>query len=170
MKLLSLSLCLCLVFLSCDNDDDDNATVTDQDKYFMEQASYSNLAEVSAGTIAAVKGDEDSVRMFGGMMVSDHSTAQSSLDSLSNSLSVSLPSMPDSAHQAIAAHLQTLSGNVFDTTYIGAQVRDHMATIAIFQQELSTGNNKQVKDYANKNLPIIQMHLQEAQSIQQLIQ
>jgi hypothetical protein len=32
------------------------------------------------------------------------------------------------------------------------------------------GNNQQVINYANKYLPVIQMHLQEAQNIQQLIQ
>jgi putative membrane protein len=70
----------------------------------------------------------------------------------------------------MAAQLQTLSGNVFDTTYIGAQVRDHILTIQIFQQELSNGNNQQVKNYANKYLPVIQMHLQEAQNIQTAVQ
>jgi len=154
---------------SCSKDDDDNG-VNSQDSFFMQQASFSNYNEISAGAIAASKGDYDSVRMFGSMMVADHGNAQSSLDSLAGTLNITVPSAPDSVHQAMAIKLQSLSGNVFDTTYIGAQVRDHMLTIAIFQQEISGGNNKQVLDFAKKNLPVIQMHLMEAQSIQATVQ
>jgi len=158
------------VCAACNKNDNDNTTVNATDSYFMQQASYSNNDEISAGAIAASRGNYDSVRMFGSMMVSDHGNAESSLDSIATSLNITIPSAPDSLHQAMAAQLQTLSGNVFDTTYIGAQVRDHMTAIAIFQTELSSGNNQQVLNYAAKYLPIIQMHLQEAQSIQQTIQ
>jgi len=150
--------------------DNDNTVVNGTDSYFMQQASYSNNAEISAGAIAASKGNYDSIRAFGSMMVSDHGNAQSDLSSLAASLNMTVPSTADSAHQAMAVYLQTLSGETFDTAYINAQVKDHMAAIAIFQQELSDGNNQEIKRYANTYLPIIQMHLQEAQSIQQTIQ
>ncbi|MBV9962789.1 MAG: DUF4142 domain-containing protein [Parafilimonas sp.] len=152
---------------ACNKNNNDNTTVNSTDSYFMQQASYSNNDEISAGAIAASRGSYDSVRIFGSMMVSDHGNAESELDSLASSLNIAVPSTPDSLHQAMATQLQTLSGNVFDTTYIGAQIRDHMITINIFQFELSSGNNQQIKNYANKYLPVIQMHLQEAQSIQQ---
>ena len=168
MKLVSLFFALSVLSIACSNNDD-NATVTSQDSYFMQQAAYSNFAEISAGSIASLKGNNDSVRLFGTMMVADHGTAESALDSLGNALHVSLPSTPDTAHIAVAAMLQTLSGNVFDTTYIGAQVKDHINTIALFQQELASGNNTQVKNYATKYLPKIQMHLEEAQRIQLLV-
>jgi putative membrane protein len=163
----ALVLCMCA---ACSKNDNDNTTINYTDSYFMQQASYSNNAEISAGAIAASKGSYDSVRMFGSMMVADHGKAEFSLDSLASSLSITIPLTPDSAHQAMAAYLQTLSGHMFDTAYINAQVQDHMNTISLFQQELSDGNNQQIKDYANKNLPVIEMHLQEAQSIQQTIQ
>jgi putative membrane protein len=163
---------LAIIFMlaSCSNNDDDNTTLNSADTYFMQQASYSNNAEISAGAIAASKGSYDSVRTFGVMMVSDHGAAQNSLDSLASTFSVNIPPTADSAHQAMAAYLSTLSGNSFDTAYINAQVKDHVTTITIFQQELSDGNNQQIKDYAQKYLPVIQMHLQEAQSIQQTIE
>jgi putative membrane protein len=170
MKYLFVCAAIAFICADCSHNDNDNTTVSNADSYFMQQASYSNYAEISAGAIAASKGGDDSVRMFGSMMVADHGNAQSSLDSIASSLNVTVPNTADSVHQAMAAQLQTLSGNTFDTAYINAQVKDHMATIAIFQQEISGGNNAQVKAYANKNLPIIQMHLQEAQSIQQRIQ
>ncbi len=170
MKFISVFSLAVLFCVACsNNDDDDNAALNNTDSYFMQQASYSNLAEVSAGNIASTRGTYDSIKIFGSMMVMDHTEAQSALDSLGTKLNVVLPTAADSAHQAMAAQLQSLSGNTFDTAYIGAQVRDHIATIALFQLELSDGNNQEIRNYANKYLPIIQMHLQDAQSIQQQV-
>ena len=170
MKYLSVFTLLICVCAACSKNNNDNTTVNSNDSYFMQQASYSNNDEINAGAIAATRGNYDSVRMYGSMMVSDHGNAESELNSLASSLNITVPSTPDSLHQAMVAHLQTLSGNVFDTTYIGAQIRDHLITINLFEFELATGNNQQIKNYANKYLPVIQMHLQEAQSIQQRIQ
>jgi putative membrane protein len=163
MKLFFAFIGLSFLIASCCKDDNNDVNnLNTQDNFFMQQASFSNYDEISAGTIAASKGSYDSVRIFGSMMVANHGNAQSSLDSLASSLHVTVPSTPDSMHQAMASQLQALSGNMFDTTYIGAQVKDHILTIAIFQQEISGGNNRQVLSYAKKNLPVIEMHLQEA--------
>lgn len=163
-------LAIVFIYAACSHDNDNNLNLNDADTYFMQQASYSNNAEIGAGAIAASKGNYDSIRMFGSMMVADHGNAESSLDSLASVFNVTVPSTPDSAHQAQAGHLQTLSGHTFDTAYINGQVKDHVATVAIFQQELSGGSNQEVLNYAQKHLPIIQMHLQEAQTIQQAIE
>jgi putative membrane protein len=143
-----------------------DATLNKADVYFMQQASYANLDEIGAGALAASKGNYDSVKMFGTMMVTDHTKAQSSLEELGNNLNVQLPTEPDPAHQAKLAILLTLSGYEFDTAYINAQVIDHYATITLFETEISTGRNPLVKSYANTNLPVLKMHLEEALSIQ----
>ena len=150
---------------ACSKDDDNNNNVNSADSTFIVMASFSNNAEVSAGQLAASKGNADSVKMFGSMMISDHSDAQTSLDSIATFLSIITPDTPDPEHISKAAYLQTLSAYAFDTAYINAQVIDHEATIAVFQEELSHGNDRLVKDFANSHLPIIKMHLQEALDI-----
>jgi putative membrane protein len=71
----------------------------------------------------------------------------------------------DAAHVTLMQTLQGLSGRAFDSTYIVNQVSDHQKTVTDFQTELSSGSRSEVKDYANKYLPKIQMHLQKADSI-----
>jgi putative membrane protein len=166
MKTLARITLLFVCFIGCNKKDIIiDATLNKADVYFMQQASYANLAEITAGALAASKGSYDSVKMFGSMMVTDHTKAQSSLNVLSDKLNVQLPTEPDSAHKAQVAYLQTLSGYAFDTAYINAQVIDHYATISLFETEILTGRNPWVKNYANKNLPVIKMHLEEALSI-----
>jgi putative membrane protein len=155
---------------ACMKDDDDNDgntgnSVNGTDQDFVIKASYSNKAEISAGTIASSKGLRDSIRMFGQMMVMDHTTAQASLDSIAGAVNVTPPSGPDSIHIVMAQKLMTLSGHTFDTAYIHGQVMDHQKTIDLFQNEISNGNNHLIKNFANKNLPVIKMHYSMATSI-----
>jgi putative membrane protein len=160
-----LAVCCGLLFFTACSDDDDTVTLNQTDRTFMEQATYGNLSEKAAGQIAASKGMNAGVKTFGQSMVTDHGMAQQELDSIGLQLNVVLPTAPDSAHQAMAAQLNMLDGYVFDTTYMGAQVMDHIKTIQLFQDEINNGSHPRVRTYANKYLPVIQMHYNMADSI-----
>ncbi len=165
-KTFVLSALLLLAVACGKNPNPPGQTPSKGDILFLKTASYSNWAEVVAGGIAAINGNLDSVKMFGGMMVQDHGKAEAKLTSIASSLNTPIPQTPDSAHLATDALLKTLSGYKFDTTYINGQVVDHIKTIAAFNQEISVGVNSTVVNYAKTNLPTIQMHLQEALAIQ----
>lgn len=152
-----------IVVTSACKKNDDNNTPADQD--FMKKAAYSNLAEVDAGQLASTKGNDMAVTMFGQMMVTDHTTAETELQTFASSKNVSLPSSPDSAHVAMKAMLTSMSGRAFDSAYIHAQVTDHQATIDLMQNEINTGTDSDAKNYANKYLPKVQMHKHMADSI-----
>jgi putative membrane protein len=149
---------------SKDNNNDVNQVNT-TDRNFVVQASYSNKDEIAAGAIASTKGMRDSIMMFGQMMVADHTKAQTSLDSIAGALGIVTPVGPDSVHLVIGQQLMAASGHSFDTMYIHGQVIDHQKTINLFQDEISNGNNRLIKDFANKNLPVIKMHYAMATSI-----
>lgn len=170
MKFKFLFAVIAIASVACSKNNNDNTSLNNEDNYFMQQASYANYAEINAGALASVKGNTDSVKMFGVMMVSDHGKAQSSLDSLGTKFNVTLPNTADSVHQAMYAVLQLQSGKTFDTMYMNGQVNDHIATVALFQKEIAEGNNAMVKNFATVNLPIIQMHLQDAENIRALLQ
>ncbi len=147
-KKITVILVAIIFFAACNNDNNDNPPLNGTDQQFLLQASYSNQDEISAGHAAAVHGSADSVRFFGQKMVTDHTTAQASLDSLASQFNVQLPQSADSAHGVFLIRLQSLSGYAFDTTYMGVY-----------------GNSQLIKNYATQNLSVIQEHLQMAQSI-----
>lgn len=147
------------------NKDDDSINNKSMDQDFMTKAAYSNLAEVDAGQVAASRGSDMAVTMFGQMMVTDHNTAQSELMATAISKGVSLPTGPDSAHVAMKAMLMTMSGRAFDSMYVHGQIADHQATIDLMQNEINTGSDNEAKSYANKYLPKVQMHKHMVDSI-----
>lgn len=160
----ALLLCICA---ACNKDDDNNSdTLSDTDRTFMTNASYSNYAEVSAGSLAASQGNMSTVKSFGTMMVSDHTSAQADLVSIGTQVGkTDLPTGPDSAHQAMTHMLMMMSGRAFDSAYMKMQVIDHQKTIDLMNAEINNGREQRVKNYASAKLPTVQMHKRMADSI-----
>lgn len=162
MSLLAASLC----WIGCDDDDDDDS-LAQQDRTYIEQASMGNRAEIELGEIAAARSTTPEVQAFGQRMVAEHQPAQNELRSLADDKDVesNFKNELDAQHQTLKTQLLTLTGYQFDTAYMNSQVRDHQKMITLFESQINSGNDQQVKAYANKYLPHIQMHLTEATTI-----
>jgi putative membrane protein len=172
-KILLLFVAAGFFFFSCkkNNNNNNNESLTTQDRNFINQASISNTAEIRAGQYADSTVDSTtdslgtSIRAFAAKMVTDHTTAQNDLKTLGNSVNVAVTDSVDSMHSSQMDSLKMLSGRAFDSAYILSQIADHQAAINTFQQESNSGNRSAVINYANKYLPVLQMHLQMADSL-----
>jgi putative membrane protein len=150
--------------VSC-NKSNDNNSVNPTDRDFTRKATMANTAEIDAGQTASTKGTSTDVKSFGQTMVNDHGSARSDLHNIANDLKLSAPDSLDAQNMALAAQLATLSGRSFDSVYIHSQVAAHMQTITLFQNEIKSGTNNRLKTYANNQMPHLQTHLQNAQTI-----
>jgi putative membrane protein len=140
-----------------------NSNLSQMDRDFMTKASYANNSEVAAGGVATVKAMDTAVKAFGAFMVTEHTTAQTELQTIADS--IMLPTTPDSVHIMMLQKMQTLSGHTFDTAYIKSQIQGHNTALVLFQQEADYGGNTKLRNYASQNLPHIRLHLQLADSI-----
>ena len=112
---IGIGMMACLA-LGCDNDDDDdNNAMSGQDRDFVRMASISNTAEIQAGQLAASKATDASIKMFGQMMVNDHTAALNDLKSVAGDLGLAVADTVDAEHRALKAQLDTLSGYAFDS-------------------------------------------------------
>jgi putative membrane protein len=156
----------CVIACHKDHHDDNDNNLSKMDRTFVTQAGYANSDEIAAGGVAAAKGSDSAVKMFGAFMVTEHSTAQGELKTIANNLSdVTVPDTPDSVHIAMMQKMALLSGHAFDTAYIKSQINDHNTAMALFQQEATYGENTRLRNYAAKYLPHIIMHKEMADSI-----
>ena len=151
------------ILISCKKNDDE-VTLNAVDEQFLKAAARSNANEIDAGSLASAKATDGSVKQYGALMLSEHQQAQNELLPMAETKRVTVPTSPDERHMAIKQQLSQMSGRAFDSAYIITQVNDHKATLEMFVNEITNGMDQQVKDYANKYLPHIQMHFNRADS------
>jgi len=164
----SLALCACLCCLLAVS----IATAQDKsdkkDMKFVHKAAMGGMAEVKLGQLAQEKASSDDVKKFGQMMIDDHTKANDELKSMAQSKSMDLPT-DLGKHQKDYDKLSSLSGSDFDKAYVDMMVKDHKEDVSEFEKEANKGDDAEIKAWAAKTLPTLQMHLQHAQDLQKMM-
>jgi putative membrane protein len=140
------------------------AAVSGADKTFATEAAHGGLAEVQMGQLALQKASSPQVKEFAQRMVRDHTQANQDLMQLGKSENLTLPTQLDAKHKSEMDRLSAMSGNAFDAAYMQHMVQDHKKTVADFQKQAQSGSDPALKSFAQKYLPIIQQHLQMAET------
>lgn len=143
-----------------------SAALNADDRAFLEKAAVGGKAEVELGQLAQEKAQSDDVKQFAQRIVTDHSQANSELLSMGDKMSLTLPTALDDQHQKEKDRLSKLNGAKFDKEYMKRMVEDHQKDVNEFQNESQSAVNSDVKNFASKNLPTLQQHLDLAKGIQ----
>jgi putative membrane protein len=131
---------------------------------FIVKAIEGNLAEVQMGQLAREKGSSDGVRSFGQMLQQDHTAGAQKASAVATQLGVTPPSEPNKKQKAMHASLAKLSGATFDRKFASEMVKDHKKEIAEYQRAAKKQGDP-AGAYASETLPILQKHLEAAQSL-----
>lgn len=140
-------------------------TLSAADQQFVTEAAQGGLAEVQMGQLASQKATSSAVKQFGQRMVTDHTQANQQLQQLATQKGITLPSGVGNENQQMMDKLSDLSGQEFDRAYMQQMVSDHQKDVALYQQESQQGQDTDLQSFASQTLPILQEHLQQAQSV-----
>jgi putative membrane protein len=134
---------------------------------FVQKAAMSDMYEVQAGKLAADKGQSDSLKQFGQQMVDAHTKTTEELTGIvkSKNIKVDLPTKFDAQHQKLIDDLNNASAQDFDKTYAKQQVDAHQEAVDFFKKYASSGDDADVKQFAEKTLTTIEHHLDEAKKL-----
>ena len=141
------------------------AAVSDQS--FATQAAQDGVAEVQMGQLALEKGEAQGVKQFGQMLVQDHTQANQQLLQIAQQQKVTVPQRPTQQDVSEMDKLKGLSGADFDRQFARVMVQDHQKSVQLFQQEAQSGHDSALKSFAQNTLPVLQKHLQTAESLEQ---
>lgn len=133
---------------------------------FVTQAAISDMAEIESSKLALAKGDAKD-KTFAEKMIKDHTETSSELKALvsGGKVKANLPMAMDSAHQAKIDKLKNLSGADFKKAYDDMQVAAHKDAVSLFDRYAKSGENADLKAFAAKTLPHLQMHLKMAEDL-----
>ncbi len=133
-----------------------------------------NMADSSAGAVAATKGTASAVRDFGKRMMRDHHQLRAQGQALAKKLKIT-PAAPsdDPVTPAGQKEMDTLNstakGKDFDKAYIDAEVDVHKAVLDIATKAAGQTQNAELKNLIQKAAPVIKGHLDKAESIQKTL-
>ena len=139
--------------------------LSQQDQTFMAQNDQTDLAEIATGKLAVAHATTAQIRQTAQTIMSDHQQILSQLQGLGRDLHVALPNSPDPTQQQQAQQLEASSGTAFDHDYVQDLIKGHQTSIAQTQQEIKSGSDQQVVNFAKSYLPGAEQHLRMAQNL-----
>ena len=142
-----------------------NPSLTDQDNMFFQNAYTADQTEIQSSQLALKKAQSGPVKEFATQMISDHTSAEQTLQSLASQKNVKLPTMLDSKHMDMVNDLDEKNGKDFDMAYIDLQIKAHQMTADKLNDEVNNGTDPDVKMAAQKVLDMVNMHLARAKTI-----
>ena len=141
--------------------------LSSSDRQFITTVAQDGMAEVELGKLAQEASSAD-VKQFAQRMVSDHSKANSELESIASRLGATPPKQVDKKHQDDMKKFQGLSGDKFDREYAQHMVKDHEQAVSLFEKESKKGDSDELKQFASTTLPHApEEHLKMARGLTQ---
>src|SRR6266566_8553027 len=130
-----------------------------------------NAADSSAGAVAATKGTAAAVRDFGKRMMRDHHQLRAQGQALAKKLKIT-PTPPTNDNMISDSQKNmdnlnsTAKGKDFDKAYIDSEVDGHKKVLDLATKAMSQAQSTELKNLIQKAAPVIQGHLDKAESIQ----
>ncbi|MEP7323982.1 MAG: DUF4142 domain-containing protein [Saprospiraceae bacterium] len=163
------------------------------DEQFVWKASRAGMKEVAMCTEATTKASSDRVKSFAEMLVRDHTSANEELKGIAEKNNIKLTADRDKTDmdkmdknkaewtdknkmegdkmdknkEGMDMHnMSAKTGAEYDKEYMQMMVNEHNKAIELFKMESTNGKNADVKAFATKTLPTLQMHLDSAMVVQ----
>jgi putative membrane protein len=151
---------------ACDGEKqtEDNDTSSADAIAFLHDEVRSGAAEIKASGLAITNSNNQRVIGFAIMVIDDHAKAEDKLKQIAAAKGVVEKDSIDVAHQQMINDLSKKSGAAFDKAYIQMMVTDHRQAIMLFNAA-ARNSDAATQSFADKTLPIIQMHLDSANAI-----
>jgi putative membrane protein len=137
-------------------------------RQFVEKAAIGDLYEIQSSKMALEKSKNNEFQNFARHIVDDHTKSSAELKSMAQGIQgLQIPAQLDDQHKQMISQLQSASGAQFHRTYKDQQVKAHEEAVKLFENYSKSGDNTQLRQFAEKTLPALKKHLQMAQSLPQ---
>ena len=134
---------------------------------FVTKVAISDMMEIQSSELALARQPDADTKPFAEKMVKDHQRTSRELKALvdSGKVKASLPSALGAEHQKKLEDLKAKSGKDFDRSYDQMQVQAHEEAVALFEAYAASGDNPDLKSWAEMTLPHLKEHLAMAKKL-----
>src|SRR5205814_10547619 len=130
--------------------------LSQKDVSFIQKAGGGGQQEVENGKLAEKQGKSADVKRIGARMVADHTKANKELTELATRKGVKFDTR--------GVRAQNIGAADFDRTYLKLLEADLKSDIADFEKQAKRGDDRDLKSWAAKTLPMLKEHLAMVQN------
>jgi len=147
----------------------DAKNINEDDSKFVIKAAEGGMMEVESSKIAAEHAVNPDVKSFAQKMVEDHSKANSELKALAESKKITIPIALTEDTKESLYKLGKEAGSDFDKKYMDMMVDAHNTDVDMFEDASKNSKDADIKSFAAKTLPTLQMHKDMAKKTHDMI-
>ncbi|MDQ2793004.1 MAG: DUF4142 domain-containing protein [Bacteroidota bacterium] len=134
-------------------------TGLEYDSEFLANAASGGMLEVEMGKQVAARAVTPDAKKFATQMVADHTKSNAELTALAAKKSITLPTALSDKHQDVLKDVLEEKGAKMDQEYMKEMLKDHEEDVKEFTDASIKASDPEIKAFAAKNVPILQMHL-----------
>jgi len=138
-----------------------SAELTTSTKGFVDEAALTDMYEVQAGQLATMRAKAMDVKNFGQKMADDHTKSTSELKGIliKSAPNFMPPTQLDARREGLLNDLKGAKDEDFEGRYIAQAINAHNEALILMRGYAKDGDNPDIKDFAAKVQPVVQMHL-----------
>lgn len=133
--------------------------LTAQDRSYLITAHQSHLAEIAAGRDAQQNARSRSVKVLGGVFVTDHTALDRDITALADKYGVRLPDTPTPQQRADLVTVQRNAGAAYDSEWLRMETIAHQNAKVTGAGERVEGSARDIIDEAQAEAKVIDDHL-----------
>ena len=132
---------------------------------FLEEVASHSAAETQLSRDALGLVDHEQVRAFAERMAEDHARIEREAVAALREIEPGASPRVDPAQKEVVASLTSKEGCRFEADYLACVIADHEALVAAFEEQCRSGEHPAIRTFAERNLPILRKHLEEARTL-----
>ena len=135
------------------------------DKDFVMMAAETDMLEAHLGQMAQDQASRQDVKDYGQMLVSDHTANYKDASAVASKAGTDVPKAINAKDNKTIDQFVRLKGAAFDHRFLAEMIQGHQKAITEFKREAASGEDANVKAFANSTLPKLQDHLDKAKDL-----
>jgi putative membrane protein len=144
-------------------------TDMEEDSKFMVAAADIALFECQLAELAQINASSHEVKSLSRKVMDDHILSNIALGALAERKNITIPPVMSENYRSKYDSLSKVKGLAFDKVYVGYMMEDYKKELSRFEKEIETGKDNDIKNWANRELTLLQNHLNIAEHGQPLL-
>ncbi|MEI7636865.1 MAG: DUF4142 domain-containing protein [Syntrophus sp. (in: bacteria)] len=135
------------------------------DLQFLQAAANNCVWKMNLGYLAKKQAASNAVKLYGGIMATDHGQYCQELNRLADRKGMTLAADPDQVRKNTFVFLSQEYGAAFDRNYISLMIDDNQRDLTLYRKEAEKGHDEEIRAFAANIIKKLESYVLAAEKI-----